>query len=188
DRQLRASIDGAGLTAAKIGLEMTWRPLAAQPMHQVEDVPAMIDQDAAALMRVEAPLFDLTGTAGRSGTQPFKGQMRYLADPSGGDSLMGAAVDRRMFPVMHTHQHAARICGLAPELRQGCEIETERLFDQHMDALLQGRPDRRGVMDRRTRDIDEVEPLALEHQLEVVVHAHILEQLERKMAARADRV
>src|SRR5690349_9312612 len=40
----------------------------------------------------------------------------------------------------------------------------------------------------RTRDIDEIGRLAVEHQAEIVVHACTLEQTHRGLAALADRI
>src|ERR1700738_3067636 len=93
-----------------------------------------------------------------------------------------------MLPVMHAHQNARFPSSESGQLLELSGEKTERLFHQNVGAGLEGLADRSPMEGRRTRDIHEIERLAVEHQVEVIVNARITHEIDRMMAALGDRI
>jgi hypothetical protein len=89
---------------------------------------------------------------------------------------------------MDAHQDAAL---LGSERRESSELgrpETQRLFDEHVRAGIEGGANGCGMHRRRAGYIDEVRRLTVEHQIEVVVHADAFDQPNRLVSSCRDGI
>src|SRR5215472_6358066 len=79
-----------------------------QPSHQVEDMPSVVDEDATAATRRQAPSAARArarAETGRSGAQAIERDVDNLAQPAGTNQFVRDAVCSRVFPVVYAHQH-----------------------------------------------------------------------------------
>ena len=81
------------------------RIAAEQPIHQVEDVPSVIDQNPAARRRRCPPLAAAATSAGGLGPQPIDRHESNRAQPAGLDRPARSRIRRRVLPVVHAHQN-----------------------------------------------------------------------------------
>ena len=133
--------------------------LADPALDDVEDVPAVIGEDAAARDRgVEPPVAVLVAArCRRPRPERLPHNARDAADPSLTDELARPAHDRRVVPVVDGVEHAPLGGGEAGERRELAGRAHERLLAEHVQTPLERRPDQRRVARRRRADVHEVE-------------------------------
>ncbi len=142
----------------------------------------MVDQNPAARRRGCAPLPAAAVRTGRLSPQPIDRDKSNRAQPARIDRPARDRVRRRVLPVVHAHQHAmffSRQCRKLIELGQR---KRKRLLDEYVRTRRKRRARSLMMQPRRTRDIDKIRRLTIEHQFEVVIHANILDQANRLMS------
>jgi len=134
------------------------RRLADPALDDVEHVPSVIGEDAAAGdRRIDSPV-PATLVTGQSGAraQGVPDHVLDPADPPLADQLRRAPHDRRVVPVVDGVEHATGLFRQTRQRRQILGRADQRLFAEHVTAALEGLPDQRRVAARRRADVDEI--------------------------------
>src|SRR5271163_2760813 len=89
------------------------RKRAHQPLHQVEDVPAVIDKDPPTQLCFASPALAASGGSLPGGTiaQAIKRKVDDRAQSPSRNQLVCTAIGRSVLPVVDAHQHARRLGG-----------------------------------------------------------------------------
>ena len=93
-----------------------------------------------------------------------------------------------MLPIVDAEQNAIRGGGQGSEILEVRDAQAQRLLHDHVGAGFKRGPGRGGVINGRTRDVQEVGRLAVEQQLEVLVNADVLDRAQGRLTARCDRL